>query len=181
MKMKTLAFAAALAIGGISTASAIDGTINFTGTISASACTIASVAGADSTSGTVNFGQVNSATLATAGSSTISTPFSIELKDCAVPSAPKISFSGEPVAETPYTHLFKSGLTGVGIRIADAATGTNYTSGSSAVNSGFNALTSSTVKTATGNFNAYLVAYDTTTKNGEVDASVTFTIDYSAS
>lgn len=181
MKIKALAFVAAVAISGVSTASAVDGTINFTGTIQAGTCTIASIAGADSTTGTVSFGQLNSATLDNPGTTTISTPFSIELKDCAVSAAPAITFNGEAVSTAPYTHLFRSGVTGVGIRIADAESGTNYTSGNSAANSGLNLLTSDTVRSATGNFNAYLVAYDDSTKSGEVDTSVTFTIDYSES
>lgn len=185
MKFKT--FSAAVTViaitSGINTASATDGTINFTGTISATGCTVNSVAGISSTSGTVDFGQVNSTTLTSVGDSTVSTPFSIELTECATSSTPEIAFDGEAVTTSGYENLFESGAAdgaGVGIRITDASSGTSYAPGSGATNSGFSGI-SSGATSATGNFNAYLVAYEAGDKSGEVDASVTFTIDYTGS
>lgn len=180
MKIKSLAIAVVTTFGLVNAASAAEGVINFTGSISAAACSVNNVAGSASTSGTVDFGTVSANTLAGTGDSTVSTPFSIELTDCAVSAAPQITFNGTPVATAGYTELFTTDVSGVGIRIEDAGrTGTYYSSGVSASNAGFDALVSEAVPSATGNFNAYLVSYDATTKEGSVDTSVIFTIDYS--
>lgn len=180
MKIKAIVFSVAVITGGLTTAHAVDGTINFTGTISGASCTVNNIAGSASTSGTVDFGVVSASTLAGTGSSTVSTPFSIELTDCAVPEAPQITFTGTPVTTSGYTELFATDVSGVGIRIEDAGnTATRYSSGVSAANTGFNALVSESVASATGNFNAYLVSYNEAAKEGSVDTSVTFEIDYS--
>lgn len=181
MKLKTFALAFAFA-GGINTSSATDGTINFIGTISSAGCTVNSVAGVGSTTGSIDFGQINSTTLANVGDSTVSTPFSIELTDCATASTPEITFEGDAVTTSGYESLFESGAAdgaGVGIRITDASSGTAYTPGTGATNVGFSDLSSGSTTSATGNFNAYLVAYESGAKSGQVDANVTFTIDYS--
>ncbi|MFP1729554.1 fimbrial protein [Lonsdalea quercina] len=172
---------ASLGVTGL--ARATDGVINFTATISSSACSVNSVADASSTTGTVNFGTVSSSTFGTAGASTVGTPFSIELADCAVATAPTITFEGTSVSTSGYTELFASDISGLGIRIEDADnTGTYYTSGTPASNTGFNVLTSTEVTSATGNFNAYLVDYTgSTAYSGSVDTDVTFTINYSDS
>ncbi|OSM99813.1 hypothetical protein AU512_00235 [Lonsdalea iberica] len=164
-------------------AQATDGTINFKASISASSCTVNSVADASSTAGTVDFGTVSNTTFGSAGDATVGTPFSIELVDCAVASAPTITFEGTPVTSSGYTELFDTDISGLGIRIEDAdSTGTYYTSGTAAANTGFNALTSTEVTSATGNFNAYLVDYTgSTAYSGNVDTDVTFTINYSDS
>ncbi|WP_049101601.1 fimbrial protein [Klebsiella oxytoca] len=179
VKFKAIAFAVATLAVGVNTASAVDGTINFTGTVSATACTVNSIAGTGSTTGSVDFGQVSSTTLTSAGVTTVGTPFSIELTDCADSvSNPLITFNGEQVNSSEYSDLFESGAAegaGVGIRITDASSGTPYTPGDGAPNSGFGTITSGS---ATGNFNAYLVAYESGSKSGDVDASVTFTIAY---
>lgn len=177
MKFKALTFAVAAfsVAASINTASAVDGTINFTGTISATGCTVNSAAGIGSTTGSVDFGQVNGTTLASAGDATVGTPFSIELTDCATSSSANIAFNGDTVTTQGYTSLFESGADSVGVRIADASTGSVYTPGASAANSGFTDLSSGS---ATGNFNAYLVAYETGEKSGDVDSSVTFTMTY---
>lgn len=172
---------ASLAISGL--AQATDGTINFTATISSSACSVNSVADASATTGTVDFGTVSSTAFGTAGAATVAVPFSIELASCAVSTAPTITFEGTPVTATGYTALFASGIDGLGIRIEDAGnTGVYYTSGTSASNTGFNTLTSTDVTSATGNFNAYLVDYSgSTAYSGNIDTDVTFTINYSDS
>lgn len=173
-----------LALTGMSSlAHAADGTINFTGTISSAACTVSEVAGSSSTTGTVDFGTVSSTAFGKAGAHTVSTPFSIVLSDCAVASAPTITFSGTPVTTTGYTSLFQSAITGLGIRLEDAdSPGTYYTSGTAAANTGFKALTSTSVSTATGNFNAYLVDYTgSSAYSGSIDTAVTFVINYASS
>ncbi len=165
--------------GVFSMAHATDGMINFTGTISSAACTVSQVAGSSSTTGTVDFGVVSAKTVTTAGGATTAVPFSIVLSDCAVASPPTITFTGTPVTTANYTNLFASSVTGVGIRLEDAGnTGTYYTSGTAAANTGLSKLISSSVTTATGNFNAYLVAYTTGNHTGNISTPVTFVINY---
>ncbi|RRZ96977.1 fimbrial protein [Erwinia sp. 198] len=168
-------------LGSVTLARADDGTINFIGTISAAACTVSSVAGSGATIGTVDFGQLSSATLKTAGSSTGAKPFTIELSDCAVTAAPDITFKGTAVSTENYTHLFTSQVPGIGIQLEDAGkTGTYYLPGVKTANTGFNELAED-VSSATGRFNAYLVAYSSGTPTGDIDTDVTFVIDYTNS
>lgn len=179
MNSKVLAAVLTAAVTLPNIASAKDGTINFIATISSAACSVNSVSGTTSTRGVVDFGTVSSTTFGSAGKHTVSTPFSIGLTDCAVSSAPTITFEGTPVATAGYTELYESGLTGLGIRIEDAgAPGTYYKSGTAAANTGLSALTSTSVKSAEAKFNAYLVDYKGGSYTGTIDTDVTFTIDY---
>lgn len=159
---------------------ATDGTIHFTGTISSAACTINSIANASSTQGTVDFGQVSNTTLAGAiGKKTVATQFSIELTDCAVTSAPTVSFNGADVNVSGVGSVFSSNLDGVGIMISDAANNTVYAPGVAAANTGFNALTTPDTTNAIGKFNAQLISSKATVTDGNIDTDVTFIINYS--
>ena len=162
-------------------AQASDGTITFTGIISAAACTIDTVAGSADRAGTVDFGTMNSSTFTSgkAGTKSYAVPFTITLKDCAATSAPKIKFDGTAVSATNYTNLFESGLTGLGIRLEDGDSSTTvYSSGTAAENTGLSKLTAATVTSATGNFKAYLQSYADTVSTGSFEQDVTFTIVY---
>lgn len=165
-------------LGSMTLAHADDGTIRFTGTISAAACTVSSVAGSGTTIGTVDFGQLSSATFKSVGSSSSAKPFTIELSDCAGTAAPGITFKGTAVSTANYTRLFTSRVPGIGIQLEDAdKAGTYYSPGVKTANTGLAKEGSS----ATGRFNAYLVAYDTTSHVGDIGTDVTFVIDYSNS
>lgn len=163
-----------------------DGTINFTGTISAAACSVDSVAGTSGRHGTVSFGVVSSKTLSAVNNATSPVPFSIALTDCAVSSAPTITFNGESVTATE-GNLFATPVAGVGIRIEDAAAPTTvYRPGIATTNSGLNALNvaegSDPIPSATAAFRAYLVrASGTAPVTGSIDSDVTFTINYTES
>lgn len=169
----------AVSLGLSSSALASDGTINFKGVISAAACTVSSIAGSSTASGTVNFGTVSSTSFGKAGSTTGGTPFSIELKDCAVASSPSITFNGAAVATTGYTSLFSTDIAGLGIRISDADNlSTVYAPGVSSENTGFNSLKTG-VTQAVANFKAWLVDYTGSSDyTGTIDTNVTFVIDY---
>ncbi|MFP1733186.1 fimbrial protein [Lonsdalea quercina] len=169
---------AAFVLVSVPAAYATDGTINFTGEITAAACSVNSVAGTSSTSGTVDFGTVSANTFGTAGSSTVGTPFSIELTDCAVSTSPAITFNGTAVTTAGYTDLFATDIDGLGIRIGDAGnSAVNYSPGVSTTNTGLNALTSD-VTQANANFTAWLVDYIGGSYAGTIDTDITFTIDY---
>ena len=161
-------------------ASAQDGTINFIATITSAACSVNSVSSSAATRGVVDFGTISAKTFGTAGKHTVSAPFTIALADCAVSSAPTITFEGTPVSTSGYTELYESGIAGLGIRIEDAgAPGTYYTSGTAAANTGLKTLTSTTVSSAAAKFNAYLVDYKGAANyTGSIDTDVTFTINY---
>lgn len=169
----------ALAFSVSSTALAADGQVRITGTVSAAACTVNSVNKWESSAGTVDFGSVSLKTFNAAGSSSGSVPFTITLKDCNVPSPPKITFSGTAVTVENYTNLFSSGLNGIGIKIVDANNlSTIYTPNISTQNSGLNAMTSTEVSTASANFLAYLQSYNTSAQAGKIDTTINFVIDY---
>lgn len=172
----------AVSMGMSASALASDGTINFKGVISAAACTVSSIAGSSTASGTVNFGTISSNTFGTAGDATRGTPFSIELKDCAVASSPSITFNGAAVTTAGYTTLFSTDIDGLGIRIGDADNlATIYSPGVSSANTGFDSLTTG-VTQAVANFKAWLVDYTgSATYAGTIDTDVTFTIDYANS
>lgn len=105
-------------------AHAADGQVEFTGSINDNACTINS--GVLKTS--VDMGQVRIADFAnTVGSTAGSTPFSVSLENCSTSTLKNVSikFSGQQSA-TDDTVLGMSGtnqVTGVGIQINDARTG----------------------------------------------------------
>ncbi|ELW3333425.1 type 1 fimbrial protein [Salmonella enterica] len=187
LKYSTKKLATLITFGIISSisvlAQATDGTINFIGTISSAACTVSEIANTSSTTGTVDFGTISSRTFGTVGAHTVGTPFSIVLSDCAVSSAPTITFSGSPVTTSGYTELFKSAISGLGIRIEDAdSAGAYYMPGTPSTNTGFNTLTSDSLTTATGNFNAYLVDYTgSASYTGNINTPITFVINYASS
>ncbi|MFE8047189.1 fimbrial protein [Brenneria goodwinii] len=176
------AISAVIFLGSVPASYATDGTINFTGVISASSCSVNSVAGTSSTAGTVDFGTVSSSTFGTAGSRTVGTPFSIELTDCAVSTSPDITFNGTAVTAAGYTELFATDIDGLGIRIGDAGdSSVTYSPGVSTANTGLSALASD-VTQADASFTAWLVDYTgSSSYAGTIDTDVTFTIDYAES
>ncbi|MFC0140088.1 fimbrial protein [Erwinia mallotivora] len=184
LKKKILSSLILLAGTGFSCLSSAndDGTVNFIGTISAAACSVDSVAGTSGRHGTVDFGVVSSTTLSAVNNATTPVPFTIALTDCAVASAPTITFNGDSVAATG-GNLFATPVAGVGIRIEDAAAPTTiYRPGIAAANSGLNALVSDKIPSATAAFRAYLVrASGTGAVTGTIDSDVTFTINYTDS
>lgn len=176
---KTTIIAALLALGSAGSATATDGTIRFTGVISASSCTVSSIADSASTVGTVNFGTVNVTSFDVTGKSTISTPFEIALTDCALTEEPLITFNGPAATVPSFTHLFTTDIDGIGIRISDAVTSLSYIPGVPAKNDNLRTLLSPGVTSAKARFNAYLVSYDNALPvAGGIDTNITFTITY---
>lgn len=170
---------ASIGLGAAGLVQAIDGTIHFTGSISATSCSVSSVAGSATTAGSVNFGRVSTQTLDTAGKRTVATPFEIGLSDCELTKAPRVAFNGVPVTASLYDYLFTSNIPGVGIRISDAETDDNYIPGIPSANSGLAGLALPGTVNATARFNAYLMSYnDTSPMAGEIDTSITFNLDY---
>lgn len=90
---KQLALAVAMLLGtGMGIAHASDGTINFTGTVTADTCTVSVN---DQTNPTLNLGTVNTADLAAAGQTGPATNFTLNLTSCpSTFTGASVTFSG---------------------------------------------------------------------------------------
>ena len=123
-KYTALCGSSMLIVMAAATAQAADGQVEFTGVINDNPCTINS----ESVKKSVDMGQVRVADFAnTVGSTAGSIPFSISLENCSGPTLKNASimFSGQQAANDA-TVLGMTGenqITGVGIQINDARTG----------------------------------------------------------
>ncbi|MBN6042976.1 type 1 fimbrial major subunit FimA [Citrobacter sp. ku-bf4] len=128
MKIKTLAIVAMSALSLTSAAALADtttvngGTVHFKGEVVNAACAV----DAGSVEQTVQLGQVRSAKLATAGSTSSSVGFNIQLDDCdtSVSTKASVAFSGTAIDTTNNTVLALQGsaagsATNVGVQILD--------------------------------------------------------------
>lgn len=167
---KNLIAVALLAASGF--ANAADGTLNFTGSVTDTACTVTPA----SATQTVALGQVNSKTLATAGASAGATTFSITVSSCpAAAVSAKVKFGGAVNAANPALLALTPGggvATGVGIGLYESDNTTLITLGSESASKAL----SSTVPT-TLNYIAKYVATGTAVA-GTANATSDFTIIY---
>lgn len=127
MKIKLLAAGvlSVLSLAGVANAATTTvngGTIHFTGEVVNAACAV----DAGSTDQTVKLGQVKTTTLATAGSTSSSVGFNIQLNDCdtTVATQAAVAFTGPAVSSTYDTALAlqasaAGGATNVGVQILD--------------------------------------------------------------
>lgn len=124
MKKQVLAMVvSAMAFGGMSMgiAHATDGTINFTGTVTADTCTVAVN---DQTNPTLNLGTVNATDLAAAGDTGPATNFTLNLTSCPTTvTAANVTFSGnaDSALDTAFKNEATSGAaTNVGVQLYNA-------------------------------------------------------------
>lgn len=170
--MKKLTLIAAVAVSICGTASAADGTVNFTGTIRDTACTVDTA----SATQTVNLGTVAATSFGSAGSTASSTRFTINLTGCptAVTSA-SVRFDGPLATGNSSLLALSSGQTatnvGVGIYQQDSSTLIPIGSASAAV-------TLSSTATNALNFIAKYVSTAATVGAGSANAVATFTVAY---
>ncbi|WP_347449278.1 fimbrial protein [Pantoea stewartii] len=172
--MKKLRFMATAlaAISLCGTASAADGTINFTGTIRDTACTVDTA----SANQTVNLGTVAATSFGSAGSTASASRFTINLTGCptAVTTA-SIRFDGPLASGNSNLLALSSGQTatnvGVGIYQQDSATLIPVAKASAPV-------TLSSTGTNTLNFVAKYVSTAATVGAGSANAVATFTVAY---
>lgn len=170
MKIKNSALVAMVAsLGFASAAFAADGTINFTGKITDTACTIAS----DSITKAVSLGTVSSKAFSGSGSTAAATRFTINIASCpeSVTSA-SVRFDGTPNSGNSNILAVTGGATNVGIGIyeADSSTLIPLQSDSKA-----QALTTSASQLS------YIAKYYATAASvgaGDANATATFTITY---
>nr|WP_159465588.1 fimbrial protein [Scandinavium goeteborgense] len=177
MNMKKLSVAAVVMLGlGVTAAQADDGSLNFTGEVSASSCSVA----ASSTVIPVTFDSVSAASLDSiapgATSAALQKQFSISLVGCPEGvSVAKIKLDGKTSGITPNAFVGSSTASYVGIVISDAETNTIITpkvfGGDKAIVAGsenvLNYLVGLTKTTDTSNAGA-----------GTVNVPVTFTMSY---
>lgn len=165
--IKTLVAATVLLTSG---AYAIDGTINFTGSVVAGTCKVSS--GSNGTQ-TVDLGNVSASSLAESGAYAGATPFAITLTDCGDDLAVAIKFDGDALDTKNQILKLSDGQTatnvGVGIYPAGSATPiTLYTTRDKV-----------TPADGTATFN-YVAKYVATGKAGAgtANSSATFTLMY---
>lgn len=172
MKKTDFIAAAFVAVSICGTASAADGTINFTGAIKDAACTVDTA----SVNQTVNLGTVAATSFGASGATASSTPFTIKLTGCpkAVTSA-SIRFDGPLFNANTKLLALSSGQTatnvGVGIYQQDSTTLIPVGIASAPV-------TLSSTETNTLNFIAKYVSTAATVGAGSANASASFTIAY---
>lgn len=163
-------------VGGMSfTASAADGTINFTGSILDSACTVNTT----SASQTVNLGMVNRTAFAAAGDVAAATRFDIVLENCpdTVTSA-SVTFDGVAHTENGNILALASGQTaqGVGVALfeADGVTAIPLSTKSAS-------MTLDNATEANSNVMTFIAKYQATQESvvaGTANATSDFTIIY---
>lgn len=179
MNMKKLSVAAVVMLGlGVTAAQADDGSLNFTGEVSASSCSVA----ASSTVIPVIFDSVSAASLNSIApgstSAALQKPFSISLVGCPEGvSVAKIKLDGKTSGITPTAFVGTSTETAryVGIVISDAETNTVITPKAFGSDKAIHAGSENVLN--------YLVGLTKTTDEsaavaGTIDVPVTFTMSY---
>ncbi|MGP2446641.1 fimbrial protein [Pantoea ananatis] len=153
-------------------ATAYDGTINFTGSVTDTACTV----DAASANQTVNLGNISSSSFGSAGSTAAATRFTIDLTGCpAAAKSASVRFDGTVAKGNSSILSLSSGQTatnlGVGIYQQDSSTLIPIGSSTPSIpltSSGTNSLT----------YIAKYYAISTPVAAGTANATATFTIAY---
>jgi major type 1 subunit fimbrin (pilin) len=175
MNMKKLSAAVVVMLGlGVSAAQADDGSLNFTGEVSASSCSVA----AESTVVPVTFDSYSATSLNSVepglSNASLQKPFSIQLENCPEGvSVAKIKLDGKTSGIVPTAFVGNSTARYIGVIISDAETGAVITpkafGNDKAIVAGTNTLN-------------YLVGLTKTATTaavaGTVDVPVTFTMSY---
>jgi major type 1 subunit fimbrin (pilin) len=153
--------------------SAADGTINFTGNITDTAC----VVDASSASQTVALGTVSNTAFSGSGSTAAPARFTIDLTTCpAAVNMAKVRFDGTTASGNPSVLRLNSGqtATNVGVAIYEQDSSTLIPIGTASAG-----MTLSSSGTNTMAFIAKYIATGATVGAGSANATTTFTITYS--
>lgn len=122
MKKQLAIMVATIFTVGMGAAHAVDGTINFTGTVTADTCTIDIN---DQTNPTLNLGTVNTVDLAKSGDTGPATNFTLNLTSCPTTvTAASVTFSGnqDSTMNTAFTNeAIEGAATNVGVQLYDGA------------------------------------------------------------
>jgi len=178
---KTLLSAALMAGVGIAAfapqaANASDGTITFTGSISASTCTVSANGGS-----AVALPNVSTSALSTVGETAAATPFSIALTGCTGLNTGSVGVYFEPGASTLADGNLKNtsvGGSNVEIQLLNGTQGVMTLNSTSGSQNGTTAAVTTTSTSATLNYYAQYVAATAAATTGSVASSVTFSVIY---
>ncbi|MBC0855521.1 fimbrial protein [Pantoea stewartii] len=172
MKNITLITSALIAAVVCGSASAADGTINFTGTITDTACKVDTESGNQ----TVNLGDVATTSFGSAGATASATRFTIKLSDCpAAATSASVRFDGPLASGNSKLLALSSGqtATNVGVGIYEQDSNTLIPVGSASA-----PVTLSSTSTNALNFIAKYVSTAATVGAGSANAAATFTVAY---
>jgi major type 1 subunit fimbrin (pilin) len=179
---KTLLATALLATTALSLSSALaaDGTVNFTGSISATACKV-DMGG--STTLAVPMGKISTTSFSGAGTTSAASKFSLQLKTCPTATTATVKFDGIAAGGDDKILALTGGAgaaTGVGIQLSDKSgailpLATNSTSYTLALGDA-----TDTTKDVTNNldFTARYIATAATVGAGTANSTASFTINY---
>ncbi|HEJ8087119.1 TPA: fimbrial protein [Serratia liquefaciens] len=158
---------------------AADGTINFTGSITDTAC----VVDATSATLTVNLGKIATTSFKGAGSVAPATKFTLLVKSCPAATTAKVNFDGIPVSGNDNVLALTTGsgvATGVGVQISDKDGNPVPLRGQSGSYDLQKGDTTDADKDITNklDFTARYIATAATVGAGSADATTNFTIMY---
>lgn len=173
MNKKIIAAAVLATSAFASLANAADGTINFTGTVLATACTVSAASATQS----VPMGSVSPTAFKAAGDTTLGGPISIVLSSCpAAATKAAIKFDGTANATNSSLLALTSDTgvaTGLGIGVYESNGTTLIPVGTSSASK-----TLSTTASTTFNFISKYVATAATVTNGPANSVSNFTVSY---
>ncbi|HFZ8995611.1 TPA: fimbrial protein [Citrobacter freundii] len=180
MKKKLAVAVAMLFTTGMGMAHAADGTINFTGTVTADTCTVAVN---DQTNPTLNLGTVNTADLAAAGDTGPATNFTLNLTSCPeTVTGASITFSGntDGALNTAFTNeaSASNAAKNVGVQLYDSSLKTVNPDTALDVTSFLTDNADKTAKSAAIPFTARMIAVADAATAGSIVSHADYTVSY---
>jgi major type 1 subunit fimbrin (pilin) len=178
-KQLALAVATMLSVG-MGAAHAADGTINFTGTVTADTCTVSVN---DQTNPTLNLGTVNTADLAAQGDTGPAANFNLNLTSCPnTVTAASVTFSGNQDAGLDTAFSNEAGAAdaaqNVGVQLYDASNATVAPDAAVDVSSYLTPNSDNTAESATIPFSARMIAVADAATAGSLVSHADYTISY---
>ena len=180
MKKQLAVAVAALFTVGMGAAHAVDGTINFTGTVTADTCTVSVN---DQTNPTLNLGTVNSADLASQGDTGPATNFALNLTSCPTTvTAASVTFSGN--ADSGMDSAFKNeasadtAAANVGVQLYDASMAEVQPDAAVDVSSFLKPNADNTAESASIPFTARMIAVADSATAGALVSHADYTVSY---
>ncbi|WP_312413215.1 fimbrial protein [Pseudescherichia sp.] len=180
MKKQLAVAVAMLFTTGMGMAHAADGTLNFTGTVTADTCTVAVN---DQTNPTLNLGTVNTADLIAAGDTGPATNFTLNLTSCPeTVTGASVTFSGNAngVMKTAFSNEAgtSDAAKNVGVQLYDASLKTVTPETALDVSSYLTENADKTMKSAAIPFTARMIAVANAATAGSLISHADYTISY---
>ncbi|MGM8755830.1 fimbrial protein [Enterobacter chuandaensis] len=180
MKKQLAVAVAMLFTTGMGMVHAADGTINFTGTVTADTCTVAIN---DQTNPTLNLGTVNTADLAASGDTGPATNFTLNLTSCPeTVTGASITFSGnaDSTLNTAFTNEANASdaAKNVGVQLYDSSLKTVTPDAALDVTSFLTENADQTAKSASIPFTARMIAVADVATAGSIISHADYTVSY---